>query len=625
LEGLSLRKLHFSLKRIRSLVVCFWLLPIILLLPFDLSAQEVTPVLATDKSPANVLILEEADVKSKALNLLILAKKAIKAEKFNEAIDKLNELLLLPLNDSSEDAQQLIGMSRAELGDFKKAKAEYELYLKLYPEGKYSQVIKARLSSIDNREKKDKQLPELAQTSKKKVKQVDSQTFTGSISQYYYGGKSQETSTNSAGETTKTNMTTQSSLINNISLTGRIKHNEYDTKIVIRDTQITNFMSNVPSYNTVSTGYVEHTNKAYDYMFRVGRQSNVAQGVLGRFDGVFARYGINPQWHVTAVYGEPTNSGRTQPKTNRYFYGAAVEFGPFDQKWSGSVYGIQQIADGLVERRAVGSDLRYFNGNTNFFGTLDYDTVYNEINIAMMQGNWKLDDYTFNLVLDHRKSPILYAESAIQVAALSPTIVQSVGGLRSLFTNDQIYDYVNQLAPVTDLGMLGVSKQLNSKWQLAGDMRVTRTSSTPSFIVTPLSNTFTNQIDGLPSTGNQYALTLQAVAKDLIFKDDSSVIMGNYINDPQYNAYMLSLTNSNTIREKWRLDSTIHAYNEDRNTNSRTYRISPGLRANYYWSDNMSLEAELRVDYNHTNDPVSALSTSRWDESLFLGYRWDVR
>lgn len=592
-----------------------------MILPFQINAGEVL----SQSDGYQIAKIEDADIKTKSLNLFMLAKKAIKEEKYNESIELLNEFLLLPLNENSEDAQQLIGWARDKVGDLNKAKAEYELYLKIYPTGKYVQVVKARLSGIDNREKQEKQLPTLAEPRKKKVKEVDSQTITGSISQYYYGGRSQETVTNGAadGQVTKTNMQTQSSLINNISLTGRIRHNEYDTKIVIRDTQISNFMNNVPSYNTVSTGYVEHSNKAYDYMFRVGRQSNVAQGVLGRFDGIFARVGINSQWRVTGVYGEPTTSGRTQAKTDRYFYGAAVEFGPFDQKWSGSVYGIQQVADGLVERRAIGSDLRYFNGDTTFFGTIDYDTIYNEINIAMLQSFWKIDDYTFNVVLDHRKSPVLYAETAIQVG--SPVGAQSVSDLRRLFSNDQIYGYVNGLVPVTDLGMIGVSKPLNSKWQVAGDVRVTRTSSTNSLVALDYQGNLVNTIDVQPGTGNQYALTLQAVAKGLIFKDDTSVIMGNYINDPQYNAYMMSLTNSNTLQEKWRLDSLVHFYTEDRTTNSRTWRLSPGLRANYYWRDNMSFEADLRVDYTHTTDPVSALTTSRWDESLFLGYRWDIR
>jgi hypothetical protein len=241
----------------------------------------------------------------------------------------------------------------------------------------------------------------------------------------------------------------------------------------------------------------------------------------------------------------------------------------------------------------------------------------------MLQSNWKMNDYTFNLVVDHRKSPVLYAETAIQVG--SPSGAQSVGDLRRLFTNGQIYDYVNGLVPVTDLGMLSVSKQLNSKWQIAGDARVTRTSSTKGLLALDYQGNLVNTIDVQAGTGNQYAYTLQAVAKDLIFKDDSTVFMGNYINDPQYDAYMISLANSKSIQDKWRVDSTARFYTEDRVTNASTWRVSPGLRANYYWRDNMSFEAELRFDYSHTSDPVSALTTSRWDESLFFGYRWDIR
>ncbi|TSA57235.1 MAG: hypothetical protein D4R39_02665, partial [Methylophilaceae bacterium] len=409
-------------------------------------------------------------------DLMASAQTAMASSDFSKSTEMLNRLLNIPINEYSEEAQQLIGLSREKDGDIEKAKIENQLYIKLYPQGKYLAIVKKRLAGLESL----KALPNLAdkQKPKKTVKEIHQNTFTGSLSQYYYGSKSQQSEVNGANEKTNTNLTEQSSIVTNISATERIRNNQYDTKIVLRDTEVSNFISTAPNRNTLSAAYIEHTNKLDDYMIRVGRQLGTSQGVLGRFDGVYGRYGITQNWRIAGVYGEPAYSQGNHVQTSRHFYGAAVEFGPIAEKWNGSVYGIQQVADDIVERRAFGTEIRYFNGTTNWFGTIDYDTIYKEVNIAMLTGNWvALGDYNFNLVLDHRKSPVLYGESAVQ----AQTGARSVGDLRNIFglSNSIIYNYVNNTVPTSDLGMFGVLKQINSKWQVGGDVRYTKTASTP--------------------------------------------------------------------------------------------------------------------------------------------------
>ena len=546
------------------------------------------------------------------VELMAAARTALAANEFSKSTEMLNRLLNIPLNEYSEEAQQLVGLSREKDGDIEKAKVENELYIKLYPQGKYVAVVKKRLAGLESL----KVLPSLAdkQKPKKTVKEIHQNTFTGSLSQYYYGSRSQQSEVNGANEKTNSNLTEQSSIVTNISATERIRNNQYDTKIVIRDTEVSNFISTAPNRNTLSAAYIEHTNKLDDYMIRVGRQLGTSQGVLGRFDGVYGRYGITPNWRIAGVYGEPAYGQGSNVKTNRHFYGAAVEFGPIAEKWNGSVYGIQQVADDIVERRAFGTEIRYFNGTTNWFGTIDYDTIYKEVNIAMLTGNWvALGDYNFNLVLDHRKSPVLYGETAIQ----AQTGARSVGDLRNIFglSNSTIYNYVNNTVPTSDLGMFGVLKQINSKWQVGGDVRYTKTASTPG----------AGDVPAMPGSGTIFAYTAQAIGKGVIFNNDTSVIMGSLIADPNYDSQNLSFTNSLTLQEKWRLDSTLRYYHESRNTNLTSWKAIPSVRINYYWKDNMSFEAELMADYTHTNDPISVTTTDTWRESIFFGYRWDIR
>jgi len=572
--------------------------PVVLQPDVQARAQE-PEVSATPKLPVPQMAPAE---------LMAAGRAAISAGDYIKATQIFNQLLDLPPNDFSQEGQELVGLAREMSGEADKAKAEYQLYLKLYPEGEGAAKVRQRLAALEAIPKQEK----VVERSKRPKKEIHQNTFTGSLSQYYYSGSSQNRVRSATGADSTLRSHDQAALITNVDGTGRFRHNELETKIVFRNTETHNFLSEIADKNTLSAAYVEHSNKDVDYMFRIGRQSGTSQGVMGRFDGVFGRYGLNPQWRIAAVVGQPDDGSRNTVRTDRHFYGAALEFGPLAEKWSGSVYGIQQIADGLVERRALGTEVRYFNGNTSWFGTIDYDTIYEMVNVAMLQANWvAFDGYNFNLLLDHRKSPMLYAETAIQ----GKTGADAVGDLRATLSNGDIYDYVRGLVPDSDLAMLGITKQVTDRWQLGGDVRYNRTYNTDG----------AGDMTGQPGSGHIYAYTAQAIGTNTLFKDDSSVIMLSYMNAPKYNAQNLSFSNSVTLRDKWRVDSSLRYYHEKQSTDISTWKVTPTVRINYHWRDNMSFEAEASIDRTHTDDPVTNQKIDNWRETIFAGYRWDFR
>ena len=555
-----------------------------------------------------------------AVDLMTAGRTALSAGDAVSATQYFNRLLNLPPNDYSQEAQELVGVAREQTGEIEKAKAEYQLYLSLYATGEGADRVKKRLAALEAVKQAPKEIrSEATKPVKKPIKQIHQNTFTGSVSQYYYAGKTQSRSVNSADEVTKTRSTDQSTLITNVDATERMRHNQYDTKIVFRDTQVHNFLPGRIDKNTVSAAYVEHQNKAEDYMFRLGRQSGTSQGVLGRFDGVFARYGLNPRWRITGVAGVPDNGSQSSVKTDRHFYGVGVEFGPLAEKWSGTVYGIQQVADGLTERRALGTEMRYFSGTTSWFGLLDYDTLYDDVNMAMVQGNWTAEGgYNFNLLLDHRKSPILYGETAIQ----SVIGARSVQDLRVMLSSGDIYSNVKALVPESDMAMFGVTKQVSPRWQVGGDVRVTHIGPTDGI---PPSASNPTGFDPQPGIKNNYTMTLQAIGANTLFKNDTSVVMASFVKDPDYNAQNLSFSNSIMMSDKWRIDSALRYYQEKRDAGQKTWKVTPSMRMNYRFRDNMSFEAELNIDYTNVDDPVAATTTDTWRETLFAGYRWDFR
>jgi tetratricopeptide (TPR) repeat protein len=555
-----------------------------------------------------------------AKDLMTAGKAAMAAGEYENATQMFNRLLNLPPNEYSQDAQELVGNARDNNGDFAKAKIEYELYLKLYPNTEGALRVNARLTAINNGTAR---VAENKFSTKKKINQVNQNNVFGSVSQYYYGSKTQ-TDTTASGVKTSTRNTDLSSLVTSFDIADRWRHNQYDDKIVFSDAQTHNFPpgSNFSDNNRLNAAYWDHDDKLLGYMFRLGRQPGNTQGVLGRFDGGFAKYSINDNFRITGVAGVPDNGPHSTIITNRHFYGTALEFGLPSSTVSGNVYAIQQVADGLTERRAVGTELRYFNNSTSAFGLIDYDTIYHDVNIALLQGNWTSSNHiTFNALLDHRKSPILFGETGLQAVTATPL---SVGGLRGVLSDQQIYSVIKNITAETDTALIGATKQFTPKWQIGGDLRLNRTKGTNGV---NLLGVVPGGLDvpAQPNTGITYTYDLQAIGNNIVLSDDTTVINSSLINDPHFFAQTLGLTNVATFRTKLHVTSSLNLFHQKSDSSQndlRLYKVAPTFRISYQMFDTGLLEAELGLEKSYSDDNTSTIIRAL-RESMFVGYRWD--
>lgn len=547
-----------------------------------------------------------------AEQLVKSAKAAVVEGEYDSAIDMLNRALNMPPNDQSQEAQEQIGMARELNRDLVKAKVEYELYLKLYPNTDGAKRVETRLAGIIA----NKPVVSTIAKPKKTFKEGSEVTTSGSLSQYYYGSR---TDSRISGATNSSRrLTDQSALVTSFDITSRWRHNQYDDKLVIRDQQSHNFPPGVIDANRLTSAYWDHEDKEIGFMTRLGRQPGNSQGILGRFDGLFGRYSLTPTWKITGVVGVPDDRPHSTIQTNRHFYGSALEFAAPGSSFSGNVYAIQQVADKLVERRAVGTELRYFKDRLSVFSLLDYDTVYNELNIALIQANWTaLNDITFNALLDHRKTPILYAETGIR---LLPGAA-SVGDLRKTFSDSLIYSNINAITANTDTALFGATKQISLRWQLGGDVRASRTSATKDAV----DNLGVPIATGLAAAGSgiSYAYSLQAIGTNTIFKDDTSVISASYLDDPVFQGQTFGITNLATFYTKFKVDTSLNLFHSKTNTNIRTVKMTPAIRLAYQWRENTAFEAEFGVEKTLINDPIQLTHERNIREFMFVGYRWD--
>ena len=299
--------------------------------------------------PSAVTAPPASDVEREAAGLARDARAALEAGEFERAVVLLNRLLNLPPNAWSEEAQEQIGLARERLDEIAKAKAEYELYLKLYPDGPGANRIRQRLAVLS------------AAPATVAAARPGAFSYWGSVSQYYYGGQSRSTTTTTT-VTPATGATTidtaslsgidQSQLSNTVDLTARYRDAAWDSRVVVRDSYLVNFLRGVGNQNQLNALFFETRHQPTQLMGRFGRQSATTGGVLGLFDGAVGTWGFAENWRVGAVVGQPVE--QQLGGVHKTFYGGVVEAENIANKWGGNVFAIRQNAYGYEDRTGVG-------------------------------------------------------------------------------------------------------------------------------------------------------------------------------------------------------------------------------------------------------------------------------
>ncbi len=527
----------------------------------------------------------------------------MQAGKYEDAIEALNQLLVLPPNTQSQEAQELIGVARERIGQARKANAEYELYLKLYPEGEGAQRVRERILGLE------KVLAEVPSGARDTPEAMESQapmkSFYGNFSQYYYGGSTKaETAFNTPTTVDRATFTNRdlSAIVTNADLNARFRSQESDIKLVIRDTNTWSLIDTQPSRNRLDAAYVDYRGLQNPLSLRLGRQNGVSGGILGRFDGAIAGYGVSRNWRINAVAGTPVDYSID---STRYFYGLNVDVERLANYWSGNAYVINQIVDGIADRRAVGGEVRFFKNGSSLYSVLDYDVLFDKVNIATLQGTVQTRGLTtFTLLLDQRKAPTLSTTNAVFGQPTS-----SISTLLETQTEDQLRQQALGLTADVRQALASVTTPVSKTWQLGADFRLTNVGPLPAV----------NDIPATPGTGNIYGYTLQAIGNNLYSGRDFSVISATYLEGATYHGQNLAYNNLTGLGAKWTVEPSIRWYTQRDNMDTRINRYSATLKLSYMWKQSISLEGEYDVESSITESPIQREDAVH--QFFYLGYR----
>ncbi len=560
-------------------------------------------------APTPVTTEGSAEVETRAAELMVSAKDALSKGSTETAIAQFNQLLLLPPNSTTQDAQELIGLAWERSGDLGRAKMEYELYLKLFKTGEGAQRVAQRLASMGVAPSKPGVETHAAELEKAKQGGIK---YNGSISQYYFGGKARSESLvnlDSGIDQSTLTKTTESALVTSLDLGARYITEESDVRAVLRGTGSANLTTTSRNESSVSAAYVDYRQISSGLALRVGRQSAINGGLLGLFDGLSATYPVRPGLRVNLMGGVPANPVVSAPSER--LYAGMVELDAIIPNLNGDIYIVNQTTEGITNRRALGTELRYSDERGSLYTMLDYDQMLSAVNAFSVQGSMQgPGQTTYTLLLDSRRAP-----SLLMTNALISTGDASISSLMQRLTIS--LDEVALLAKSTSAQarqvLFSASRPVAEKWQATGDIRYSDVGELPAV----------GNFEAQPATGAQYGLSLQLTGSNLYSKRDINNFNLSVLSTPTFRGTQLSYNNLTGFYDnKMTLEPSLRYYVQNDTLGTRTTRVAPGIRSSYTISKRTSVMGELMLERS-SNDGLANQNTTT-SVFFYFGVRYEL-
>ena len=302
--------------------------------------------------------------------MMAKARQAITFGNNKGAIELLRKIIRSPASPHTQQANELLGLALERDKQIPRAKYEYKKYLKRYPEGEGADRVKQRMAVLRDVRVKAKRKLRSSRAERNPSQFTTFGRFTQSFSEYYL-----DRDLNGKAEDLEVELQ-QRLLSSHFSIKSRYRGEARTMQAIFNASQTHDYLakdareaavlrgSDPSRYETdeadIRRMYVDIDDRLYGYTARAGRQSSRNGGVFGTFDGVVAGYHVTPRWLVSAMVGKPLI--RTYSDAEIYeksFYGVKADVVTKDKKFGSNMFFVQQEVDGILDRQAIGGNLRY--------------------------------------------------------------------------------------------------------------------------------------------------------------------------------------------------------------------------------------------------------------------------
>ncbi len=240
---------------------------------------------------------------------------------------------------------------------------------------------------------------------------------------------------------------------------------------------------------------------------------------------------------------------------------------------------VQQDIGGVEDRQAIGTEFRYFGENQSLWGLIDYDTSYNELSSAYLQGSWRFASrLTISAAIDRRHSPYLSTSSA-----MIGQPVETFKELQILMTEEEIRQLSLDRTPLASSYSAAVSYSVSPRLQLSVDGNQTTVDATPD----------SGGVAAMPeSTYSYFSTTL--VASSLFKEGDVSMLSLRYSESDSTKVTSLSLDSRFPIGQRWRINPRLRVdQRRIMSDSSDEWLYRPGLRVQYRRSKKLRIQLEV--------------------------------
>ena len=549
---------------------------------------------------------------------------ALRKNNFAGAIQLLTKILKYPENQYSAEAQELLGVARQKSGQVDAARAEYEDYLRRYPSGEASERVRQRLAGIVTASgapaallhAPSGQAAGMLPTDRFAPSRETTWTLVGSASAFYI----RDDSFNSVRDPSvapdpnadpDAHRVHQNEILTNLDLTAAWNNDQTKGRIRFSGSQeyLLNSNSNLAG---VAALFVDTTIKEWNLRSVFGRQTLNTDGVLGRFDGALLSWQPLTTLRLDVVTGSPAVSRFDLPFLDqKYFYGAGIGLGPFNG-FETTLYAIEQRDRWLVDREAVGADFRYFDATKFAFGNVDYDAHFQRLNAAIFSGSWILPDKsTIYGGVDYRRTPYLSTWNALLNQPFA-----TLYDMLKVQTNEPLQALALDQTPIYKSAMLGFSHPLTDKLQVSADATVVNLTQP----IVPIG--LDPSLATLPA-GNEYYYSTQLIGNNIVKDGDMYIAAVRYSQMETSNLYMLDFNVRFPITNEWRISPRLRlGYTTGRGGNDLAeFTALPSLLADYYWTKDLSFEAEIGVQWTSTTQ--SGVRSCDTELMATIGLRYD--
>lgn len=474
--------------------------------------------------------------------LMAQARAAMDRHDYPAAITVLTRLQRQPEFPDRAAAQELLGLARERSGELAHAKAEYEEYLRRYPNGEAAERVALRLRTLRNAEAR-------ARTGREAPEEPRGWELSGDWSQLFrYDGQRITNGPPPPGTSSAVPLgpltQAENAVFNDVDLLARDRGTHFDLIGRLSAGYDRSFQSSATALanpTRVSLASFEVLDRPLGLLARVGRQVSVEDGILGTFDGLFMSWQFKPSWSLNASAGYPVEQLIVAPQTQERFETLALAYGRPGGHWDGSIFAANEEFEGYKDRQAVGLQTRFLGSVASLVTVVDYDTFYHSLNTASAIGTLSLPA-RWNLSFDaeRRNSPVLTTRNAL--------VGQPYTDLNQLAVNltltpEQIYQLARDRTPITDNYAVTLTKPIGQRFQFTAIVTGTETGATPT----------SAGVAGMPATGLLLNYQAQLAATDLWHAGDFSVLTLSTGNTEIGRVDSAGLTSRFPIGGAWRL------------------------------------------------------------------------